>query len=55
MSPFPAFEFWNPNGAPLSNVSYSLAQVSEPGNFGVLLVVLLISCAAQRQLKPLPG
>lgn len=46
---FPAFEFWDSNGTPLSDVSYSLTQVPEPGTFGVWLVVLLVSCIAVRE------
>ncbi len=38
----PQFEFWDSNGAALSNVSFTLTAVPEPGSFASCLVAFLV-------------
>lgn len=52
--PYPQFEFWSSSGYSLSNVSYVLVEVPEPGSFAVFIVAFLLLLCAQAQPLHLP-
>ncbi|HEV2688655.1 MAG TPA: hypothetical protein VGV35_08880 [Bryobacteraceae bacterium] len=43
------FLFWDSNGQPLSNVSFSLTEIPEPGSFAALSIAFLMLVLAQRR------